>query len=107
MERYINSLKGTDYSAATPESFVAWLQTTVNPRKYKNTVEYLASPRSNMNGLVVAFKIWNLLHALKQDLQRQLDLQQPGQEGWVFASPAGRAKLVSRTAGGFGARKAT
>jgi hypothetical protein len=107
MERYINSLKGTDYSAATPESFVAWLQTTVNPRKYKNTVEYLASPRSNMNGLVVAFKIWNLLHALKQDLQRQLDLQQPGQEGWVFAAPAGRAKLVSRTAGGFGARKAT
>jgi hypothetical protein len=107
MERYINSLKGTDYSAATPESFVAWLQTVVTPRKYNNTVEYLRSPRSNMLGMQVAFDIWNLLHALKQDLQRQLDLQQPGQEGWVFATPAGRAKLVSRTAGGFGARKAT
>jgi hypothetical protein len=106
MERYINSLKGTDYSAATPESFVAWLQTAVTPRKYNNTVEYLRSPRSNMLGMQVAFDIWNLLHALKQDLQRQLDLQQPGQEGWVFATPAGRAKLVSRTAGGFGARKA-
>jgi len=106
MERYINSLKGTDYSAAAPESFVAWLQTAVTPRKYNNTVEYLRSPRSNMLGMQVAFDIWNLLHALKQDLQRQLDLQQPGQEGWVFATPAGRAKLVSRTAGGFGARKA-
>ena len=27
---------------------------------------------------------------------QQLDLQQPGQEGWVLATPAGRAKLVNR-----------
>jgi hypothetical protein len=107
MERYINSLKGTDYSAAAPQAFVAWLQTSVTSRKYNNIVEYLRSPQSNILGMSVAFEIWNQLHALKQDLQRQLDLQQPGQEGWVLATPAGRAKLVSRTPGGFGARKAT
>jgi hypothetical protein len=44
----------------------------------------------------VAFAIWNKLHELKIDMQRQLDLQQPGQEGWVIASDAGRAKLVNR-----------
>ena len=101
MEKYINSLKGTDYSEATPTHFVTWLQTTVNPRKYNNIVEYLNSPRSNTLGMSVAFATWNKLHELKIDLQRQLDQQQPGQEGWVFSTPAGRAKVVSRTAGGF------
>ena len=108
MEKFINSLKGTDYSGATPQAFGEWLKTNVNPRKYNNIVEYLQSPRSNILGMSVAFAIWNKLHELKQDLQRQLDVQRPGQEGWVFATPAGRAKLVSRTAGGFAdpARKA-
>jgi len=108
MEEFINSLKGTDYSEATPAAFGRWLQTKVTPRKYNNIVEYLQSPRSNLLGMSVAFAIWNKLHELKIDLQRQLDLQQPGQEGWVFSTPAGRAKLVSRTAGGFAdpARKA-
>jgi hypothetical protein len=108
MEKFIHSLKGTDYSGATPQAFGQWLQTNVNPRKYNNIVEYLQSPRSNILGMSVAFAIWNQLHALKQDLQRQLDVQRPGQEGWVFSTPAGRAKLVSRTAGGFAdpARKA-
>jgi hypothetical protein len=101
MEKFINSLKGTDYSAATPSAFGTWLQTNVTPRKYNNIVEYLQSPRSNVLGMSVAFAIWNKLHELKIDLQRQLDLQQPGQEGWVFSTPAGRAKIVSRTAGGF------
>jgi hypothetical protein len=101
MEKFINSLKGTDYSAATPAAFGTWLQTNVTPRKYNNIVEYLQSPRSNVLGMSVAFAIWNKLHDLKIDLQRQLDLQQPGQEGWVFSTPAGRAKIVSRTAGGF------
>lgn len=104
MERFINSLKGTDYSSATPTEFGQWLAQNVTPRKYNNIVEYLNSPRSNILGMSVAFAVWNKLHELKQDLQRQLDLQQPGQEGWVLATPAGRAKLVSRTAGGFGAR---
>lgn len=101
MEKFINSLKGTDYSNATPAAFGQWLQTAVTPRKYNNIVEYLQSPRSNVLGMSVAFAIWNGLHNLKIDMQRQLDLQQPGQEGWVFATPAGRAKVVSRTAGGF------
>lgn len=106
MEKFINSLKGTDYSQATPAHFGEWLSKNVTPRKYNNIVEYLQSPRSNVLGMSVAFAIWNKLHELKQDLQRQLDLQQPGQEGWVMATPAGRAKLVSRMAGGFGGRKA-
>ena len=108
MEKFIHSLKGTDYSGATPQAFGEWLKSNVNPRKYNNIVEYLQSPRSNILGMSVAFAIWNKLHELKVDLQRQLDLQQPGQEGWVFSTPAGRAKLVSRTAGGFAdpARKA-
>jgi len=108
MEKFIHSLKGTDYSTATPENFGSWLQSNVTPRKYNNIVEYLQSPRSNVLGMSVAFAIWNKLHDLKIDLQRQLDLQQPGQEGWVFSTPAGRAKVVSRTAGGFAdpARKA-
>ena len=108
MEKFINSLKGTDYSGATPQAFGEWLKTNVTPRKYNNIVEYLQSPRSNILGMSVAFAIWNKLHELKQDLQRQLDVQRPGQEGWVFSTPAGRAKLVSRTAGGFAdpARKA-
>jgi hypothetical protein len=108
MEDFINSLKGTDYSNATPQAFGEWLKTKVTPRKYNNIVEYLQSPRSNILGMSVAFAIWNKLHELKIDLQKQLDLQQPGQEGWVFSTPAGRAKVVSRTAGGFAdpARKA-
>lgn len=101
MERYINSLKGTDYTDANPNGFLSWLQTQVNERKFNNVYGYLTSPRSNVLGMAVAFNVWNSLHAVKQDMQRQLDLQQPGQEGWVLATPAGRAKLVSRTAGGF------
>ena len=68
-------------------------------------MEYLGNPQRNSQGLTVAFTIWHLLHEIKQDLQRQLDLQQPGQEGWVVSGPRGRYKLVSRTPGGFGARK--
>jgi len=108
MEKFIHSLKGTDYSGATPQAFGDWLKTNVTTKKYNNIVEYLQSPRSNILGMSVAFAIWNKLHEIKQDLQRQLDLQRPGQEGWVFSTPAGRAKVVSRTAGGFAdpARKA-
>lgn len=102
---FINSLKGTDYSGATPRAFIEWMATKSTPRKQKNFIEYLGNPAKNTQGLSVAFTIWHLLHNLKQDLQQQLDLQQPGQEGWVVAGPRGRYKLVSRTAGGFGARK--
>jgi hypothetical protein len=43
------------------------------------------------------------LHEIKTDMLEQLDRQQPGQEGWVLATPAGRAKLVNRF--GFQCRK--
>jgi len=104
---FINSLKGTDYSGATPRAFIEWMSSKTTPRKQKNFIEYLGNPGTNTQGLSVAFTIWHLLHALKQDLQRQLDLQQPGQEGWVVAGPRGRYKLVSRMPGGFAARKKT
>jgi hypothetical protein len=100
-ERFINSLVGTDFSGATPAAFGKWLQANVTPRKFQNIIEYLKSPRSNINGMAAAFTAWNLLHQLKTDILQQLDLQQPGQEGWVMATPAGRAKAVNRMAGGF------
>jgi hypothetical protein len=103
MEKFINSLKGTDYSNATPAEFGRWLQSNVTPAKFTNIIEYLQSPTSNVDAMAATFTAWNLLHDLKTDLQRQLDLQSPGQEGWVMATPAGRAKLVSRRAGGFAA----
>jgi hypothetical protein len=106
MESFINSLKGTDYSQAVPSAFGAWLQGKVTPSKFQNIIEYLNSPKSNVDGLAAAFAAWNLLHELKIDLKRQLDLQQPGQEGWVMATPAGRAKIVDRRAGGFAGDRA-
>jgi hypothetical protein len=35
------------------------------------------------------------------DILNQLDLQHPGQEGWVMSTHAGMAKAVNRLAGGF------
>ena len=106
MERFINSLKGTDYTQAQPGEFGRWLRGQVTPQKLENTINYLRESPSRLLGMQTAFDIWNLLHGLKQDVQRQLDQQVPGQEGWVLATPAGRAKIVSRMAGGFGGRKA-
>ena len=106
MERFINSLKGTDYSQATPSEFGRWLQSNVTDNKFQNIIEYLHSPKSNITGMAAAFTAWNLLHELKIDIKRQLDLQQPGQEGWVMATPAGRAKIVDRRAGGFAGDRA-
>lgn len=106
MERFINSLKGTDYTQARPGEFGRWLQSQVTPQKLQNTINYLRDSPSRLLGMQTAFDLWNLLHSLKQDVQRQLDQQVPGQEGWVLATPAGRAKIVSRMAGGFGGRKA-
>ena len=94
-KRYINSRITTDYENLLPD-FGAWLQKNVTPRKYNNIVEYLQSPRSNMSGITAAFTAFLLLHAIKMDMLEQLDRQQPGQEGWVLATDAGRAKLVNR-----------
>jgi hypothetical protein len=94
-KRYINSRIDTNYDNLL-SGFGTWLQTNVTPRKYNNIVEYLQSPRSNTDGIVAAFTAFLLLHDIKTDMLEQLDRQQPGQEGWVLATPAGRAKLVNR-----------
>ncbi len=94
-KRYVNSRITSDYENLLPD-FGAWLQANVTPRKYNNIVEYLQSPRSNMSGITAAFTAFLLLHEIKMDMLSQLDRQQPGQEGWVLATPAGRAKLVNR-----------
>ena len=94
-KRYINSRIDTDYDNLL-SGFGDWLQNNVTPRKYNNIVEYLQSPRSNSDGMVAAFTTFLLLHDIKTDMLTQLDRQQPGQEGWVLATPAGRAKLVNR-----------
>ena len=94
-KRYINSRIMSDYDNLLPD-FGAWLKNNVTPRKFANIVEYLQSPRSNMDGISAAFTAFLLLHEIKTDMLEQLDRQQPGQEGWVLATPAGRAKLVNR-----------
>ena len=94
-KRYINSRIMGDYENLL-SGFGNWLQNNVTPRKYNNIVEYLQSPRSNSDGMVAAFTAFLLLHEIKTDMLSQLDRQQPGQEGWVLATPAGRAKLVNR-----------
>ena len=94
-KRYINSRITSNYDNLLAD-FGPWLQQAVTPRKYNNIVEYLQSPRSNLDGISAAFTSFLLLHEIKTDMLNQLDRQQPGQEGWVIASDAGRAKLVNR-----------
>jgi len=76
--------------------FGEWLQTKVTPKKFGNIVEYLNSPASNAGALAAAFTLFLLLHNLKLDILRQLDLKDPGHEGWVMATDAGYAKAVNR-----------
>ena len=97
---YINSRVGTGFNQLL-DQFGPWLLEHAGPRKYNNIVEYLTSPRSNLVGMTAAFTAWELLHDVKMDLLGQLDLQHPGQEGWVMATDAGIAKAVNRLAGGF------
>jgi len=76
--------------------FGEWLQTKVTSKKFANIVEYLKSPSSNTEGMAAAFTVFLLLHDLKLDVLRQLDLKDPGHEGWVMATPAGYGKAVNR-----------
>jgi hypothetical protein len=80
--------------------FGEWLQTPelskVTPKKFANIVEYLQSPASNTEGMAAAFTLFLLLHDLKLDVLGQLDLKDPGHEGWVMATPAGYSKAVNR-----------
>ena len=94
---FINTKVGAPLNGATllPE-FGTWLETKVTPQKYRNIVEYLNSPSSNTPAIAAAFQAFILLHDLKMYIKRQADTEHPGQEGWVMATPAGYAKLVSR-----------
>jgi len=94
-KRYINSRITGDYENLLA-GFGQWLQSNVTPRKFANIIEYLQSPRSNTDGITAAFTAFLLLHEIKTDMLEQLDRQEPGHEGWVLATPAGRAKLVNR-----------
>ena len=97
---YINSRVGTNFNQLM-DQFATWLYNNTTAPKFKNITEYLQSPRSNIVGMTAAFEAWELLHMIKMDLLGQLDLQHPGQEGWVMATDAGIAKAVNRLAGGF------
>jgi len=76
--------------------FESWLQRTQTAQKYSNIQQYLDSPTSNRGALQAAFVLFELLHDLKLDLLGKLDQQVPGNEGWVFATPAGYGKAVNR-----------
>ena len=93
---YINARIRTGNFDNLLGGFGDWLQQKVTPRKFNNIVEYLNSPQSNTDGLAAAFTIFIYLHDLKLDILRQLDLKDPGHEGWVMATPAGYAKAVNR-----------
>jgi hypothetical protein len=94
-KRYINSRISSNYDDLLT-GFAEWLRGNVSNGKFNNIVEYLQSPSSNLDGLSAAFTEFLLLHELKTDMLGQLNNQQPDQEGWVLATPSGRAKLVDR-----------
>jgi len=99
---YINKRVDPNHAAYTGNfsdlvpGFLAWLQQTQTPQKYNNILQYLRSPTSNEQALAAAFVLFELLHDLKLDLLTKLDAQVPGNEGWVFATPAGYGKAVNR-----------
>jgi len=99
---YINKRVDPRHAAYTGDfrdlvpGFLAWLQQTQTPQKVNNIAQYLRSPTSNEQGLAAAFLLFELLHDLKLDLLGKLDAQVPGNEGWVFATPAGYGKAVNR-----------
>lgn len=99
---YINKRVDPRHAAYTGDfrdlvpGFMAWLQQTQTPQKVSNIAQYLRSPTSNEQGLAASFLLFELLHDLKLDLLGKLDAQVPGNEGWVFATPAGYGKAVNR-----------
>jgi Family of unknown function (DUF6267) len=99
---YINKRVDPNHAAYTGDfrdlvpGFMAYLQQTQTPQKVSNIAQYLRSPTSNEQALAAAFLLFELLHDLKLDLLGQLDAQVPGNEGWVFATPAGYGKAVNR-----------
>ena len=99
---YINKRINPEYPAYTGDfadlvpGFMDYLKSTQTPQKFRNITEYLRSPTSNEGALAAAFVLFELLHDLKLDLLGKLDAQVPGNEGWVFATPAGYGKAVNR-----------
>jgi hypothetical protein len=93
---YINYRIGSGHFENLLGEFGEWLQGKVTPRKFNNIIEYLQNPSSNKDGLAAAFTLFIMLHDLKLDVLKQLDLKDPGHEGWVMATPAGYAKAVNR-----------
>ena len=99
---YINKRINPEYPAYTGDfrdlvpGFLNYLKSTQTPQKFRNITEYLRSPSSNEGALAAAFVLFELLHDLKLDLLGKLDAQVPGNEGWVFATPAGYGKAVNR-----------
>ena len=99
---YINRRINPEYPAYTGDfadlvpGFMEYLKATQTPQKFRNITEYLRSPSSNEGALAAAFVLFELLHDLKLDLLGKLDAQVPGNEGWVFATPAGYGKAVNR-----------
>ena len=99
---YINKRINPEYPAYTGDfsdlvpGFMNYLKSTQTPQKFRNITEYLRSPTSNEGALAAAFVLFELLHDLKLDLLGKLDAQVPGNEGWVFATPAGYGKAVNR-----------
>lgn len=99
---YINRRIDPNYAAYTGDfsdlvpGFMEYLKSKTTPQKFRNITEYLRSPTSNEGALAAAFVLFELLHDLKLDLLGKLDAQVPGNEGWVFATPAGYGKAVSR-----------
>lgn len=103
-KRFINSRITSNFDNLLL-GFMEWLETNVTPGKYSRILEYVQSPSANADGISAAFAIFMLLHDLKMDFLHQLDRQNPGQEGWVSATPAGRAKFVNRFEFSAGNRK--
>lgn len=98
---YINARIPTGSFDNLLPGFIEWLKTQVSQRKlserkFKNIIEYLRSPSSNMDGMVAAFALFLMLHELKMQVLTHLDRQSPGNEGWVMATPMGMAKAVNR-----------
>lgn len=93
---YINFRIGTGNFDNLLPGFITWAKSRVTERKFRNMMEYLQSPRSNMDGIVAAFTLFTMLHDLKMHVKRDLDLQAPGNEGWVMSTPSGVAKIVDR-----------
>ena len=93
---YVNTKVGQQLNPQTllPE-FGKWLQGKVTPSKYNNIVNYINDPQRTA-GMQAAFQAFLLLHDLKEGIRGQLDMQHPGQEGWVMATPAGYSKAVGR-----------